>query len=268
MMPSVRAQLAMMLEVTAYPKPGNVDRCHDYPSTRMEHFLASAILAGPVLREAERGEKPLGALFREAIAATNVHSGGNTHFGAFILLLPLVMGGDIEGALRVAGETTIQDAIDFYESFGLTKVRLLKTDPMDVHDARAIDRIRSEKLTLMDVMKYSSGVDMVAREWVNGYALTRKGADLLKQHGCGRKSITATFLDMLATEPDTFIIKKFGRDIALEVMSLAQEVEKGTITLELLDQRLISKGINPGSLADILIASIYVALGEGWEWDC
>ncbi len=24
------AQLAMMLEVTAIPKPGNVDRCHDY----------------------------------------------------------------------------------------------------------------------------------------------------------------------------------------------------------------------------------------------
>ncbi|WP_394339345.1 triphosphoribosyl-dephospho-CoA synthase, partial [Methanoculleus sp. UBA331] len=30
-----------MLEVCAYPKPGNVDRCHDYSGTRLEHFLAS-----------------------------------------------------------------------------------------------------------------------------------------------------------------------------------------------------------------------------------
>ncbi|HOF97134.1 MAG TPA: triphosphoribosyl-dephospho-CoA synthase, partial [Methanoculleus sp.] len=29
-----RAQMAMMLEVSAYPKPGNVDRCHDYADTR------------------------------------------------------------------------------------------------------------------------------------------------------------------------------------------------------------------------------------------
>ncbi|WP_343241290.1 triphosphoribosyl-dephospho-CoA synthase, partial [Methanoculleus sp. UBA389] len=36
-----QAQMAMMLEVCAYPKPGNVDRCHDYSGTRLEHFLAS-----------------------------------------------------------------------------------------------------------------------------------------------------------------------------------------------------------------------------------
>mgnify|MGYP002682318419 CR=1 FL=1 len=49
-----RAQRAMMLEVCAYPKPGNVDRCHDYPDTRLEHFLASAIMVRPVFDEAEK----------------------------------------------------------------------------------------------------------------------------------------------------------------------------------------------------------------------
>jgi len=49
-----RAQMAMMLEVCAYPKPGNVDRCHDYPDTRLEHFLASAIMVRPVFDEAEK----------------------------------------------------------------------------------------------------------------------------------------------------------------------------------------------------------------------
>ncbi|MDH7593402.1 MAG: triphosphoribosyl-dephospho-CoA synthase [Methanomicrobiales archaeon] len=267
MEPAIRAQMAMMLEVTAYPKPGNVDRCHDYPSTHLEHFLASAILAGPTLHRAQEGGVAIGELFREAIAATNVHSGGNTHFGAFILLIPLVVGRDIGGAARLVRATTVQDAVDFYESFDLTSVRMHKTDPLDVHNPRATEIIRERGLSLFDIMVHSAPTDMVAREWTDSFRLTRKGADLLKQHGSGRKAIVATFLEMLASEPDTFVIKKHGREVALEVMSLAQEAKAGKITLEMLDQRLVSKGINPGSLADILIASIYVALGEGWEWD-
>ena len=36
------AQLAMCLEVSSSPKPGNIDRFSDYEDTRYEHFLASA----------------------------------------------------------------------------------------------------------------------------------------------------------------------------------------------------------------------------------
>ncbi len=79
-----RAQLAMMLEVCAFPKPGNVDRCHDYPETRLEHFLASTILARPALERAERGEGSIGELILDAVENTSIHSGGNTHFGAFM----------------------------------------------------------------------------------------------------------------------------------------------------------------------------------------
>ena len=90
-----RAQLAMMLEVCAYPKPGNVDRCHDYPDTRLEHFLASTIFARTALEEAETGTGRIGEIIKHAVRDTNCHEGGNTHFGAFILLIPLVYGRDI-----------------------------------------------------------------------------------------------------------------------------------------------------------------------------
>ncbi|WP_371415218.1 triphosphoribosyl-dephospho-CoA synthase, partial [Methanogenium sp. MK-MG] len=55
------AQIAMMLEVCAYPKPGNVDRCHDYDDTWLEHFLASAILARPAFAAAEKRAAGMGA---------------------------------------------------------------------------------------------------------------------------------------------------------------------------------------------------------------
>jgi len=263
-----RAQLAMMLEVCAFPKPGNVDRCHDYATTRLEHFLASTILVRPVLERAERAGDGIGNILLDAVELTSGHSGGNTHFGAFILLIPLVMGGDIAGADRLVRRTTVEDAVQFYRAFGQTKVRVISGDELDVHDPQAIEELKSRQMTLFDVMLYSAKNDMVAREWINGFQLTRKGADLLFAHGCGPESVSLAFLDLLATEPDTFISKKHGKDAAWEVMQKAQDVREGRRDLVAFDQECINIGMNPGSIADIIIASIYIALGEGWVWDC
>lgn len=263
-----RAQMAMMLEVCAYPKPGNVDRCHDYPDTRLEHFLASAIMVRPVFDEAEKTGGRVGRLIHDAVMRTNGHSGGNTHFGAFILLVPLVLGGDIEGARRVIAGTDLQDALDFYAAFALTNVRVLKSDELDVNDPASVAAIRERGMTLADIMAHSAPRDMVAREWTNGFALTRRCADLLHAHGCGRKAIVAAFMEILASEPDTFIAKKHGMAAAERTMRQAAEVLEGSRDLAAFDADCVSAGINPGSIADITIAGIYVALGEGWRWDC
>ncbi|MHC1626891.1 MAG: triphosphoribosyl-dephospho-CoA synthase [Methanoculleaceae archaeon] len=262
-----RAQLAMMLEVVSYPKPGNVDRCHDYPDTRLEHFLASIISARRGLERAEEHDGRIGEIFRQIVADTSWHGGGNTHFGAFILLVPLVMGGDIEGACREIRQTTVADAIDFYRAFALTGVRLFETDELDVNSPDAIDMLCERKMTLLDVMRYSAPRDMVAREWTEGFPLTKRAARLLHQSGSGCGAIVRMFSRLLADELDTFIIKKHGAAVAEETRRRAREVLAGRGRLEELDDWCISRGVNPGSLADITIAGIYVALTEGWEWD-
>jgi triphosphoribosyl-dephospho-CoA synthase len=263
-----QAQLAMMLEVCAYPKPGNVDRCHDYPDTRLEHFLASAIFARTALEEAETGTGRIGEIIKHAVRDTNCHKGGNTHFGAFLLLIPLVYGKGIPGALSAVEKTDVSDAVAFYKAFAMTSVKMKATDELDVNDPRSLIVIRERDITLYDIMRHSAENDMVAREWVTGFPLTRKGADLLKQSGPGRQAIVDTFLTLLASEPDTFIIKKHGLAAARETMLTAREVLDGRSSLETFDARCIERGINPGSIADITIASIYIALGEGWSWDC
>jgi len=263
-----RAQLAMMLEVCAYPKPGNVDRCHDYAETRLEHFLASTIFAREALDEAERGTGRIGEIIKHAVRDTSCHSGGNTHFGAFILLIPLVYKKDIPGALLAIGKTDTSDAVAFYKAFASTAVKMNATDELDVNDPHTLTLIRDRDMTLADIMQHSAPRDMVAREWVTGFPLTRRGADLLKEFGPGRRSIVDTFLTLLATEPDTFIIKKHGADIARQVMLSAREVLDGQRTIESFDEECIRRDINPGSMADITIAAIYLALGEGWSWDC
>jgi triphosphoribosyl-dephospho-CoA synthase len=267
MNPAERAQLAMMLEVTAYPKPGNVDRCHDYPETRLEHFLASTIFARAALEEAGQGKGRIGEIIGHAVRDTNCHHGGNTHFGAFILLIPLVYGRDIPGAIAAVGKTDTSDAVAFYKAFAMTRVKMNATDELDVNDPHTLTLIRDREMTLLDIMQHSAAHDMVAREWVTGFLLVRRGADLLKQLGPGRQSIVEMFLTLLATEPDTFIIKKHGPDVARETMLRARDVLDGKLSIQQFDEDCIRRDINPGSIADITVASIYIALGEGWSWD-
>ena len=262
-----RAQLAMVLEVCAYPKPGNVDRCHDYTETRLEHFLASTIFARPALEEAEAGVGRIGEIIKHAVRDTNCHEGGNTHFGAFLLLIPLIYGKGIPGALAAIEKTDVSDAVAFYKAFAMTSVKMNATDDLDVHDPHTLTIIRDREMTLLAVMRHSAANDMVAREWVTGFPLTRRGADLLRQFGPGRQAIVDTFLALLASETDTFIIKKHGTAVAQEILFKAREVLDGKRSLVDFDADCIERGINPGSTADIIIASIFIALGEGWQWD-
>ena len=188
-------------------------------------------------------------------------------FGAFILLIPLLYGKDIPGAIAATGKTDTSDAIAFYKAFAMTSVKMNETDELDVNDPHTLTVIRDREMTLLDIMQHSAAHDMVARQWVTGFPLVRRGADLLKETGPGRQSIVTMFLTLLATEPDTFIIKKHGVEVAQETMLRARDVLDGRLSVQQMDEDCIQRDINPGSIADITIASIFIALGEGWSWD-
>ena len=270
------AQIAMMLEVCAITKPGNVDRLHDYDDTWLEHFLASAIFAKHAFEKAENFNCPMpdktsgygiGRLIYDAVSLTNTHSGGNTHFGAFLLLIPLIAGKGISGAKEIVKETTVEDAVLFYRAFSLTSVRMNESDEMDVNSPDAEDQLREKNMTLYDVMDYSSRCDMVSKEWVSGFFLTRQTADFLLGSGRGKDAVPDAYMNLLASEEDTFVAKKFGREASLWTMETAKKVLSGEISCEEFDAMCLSKGVNPGSTADIVIAGIFTALMEGWEWD-
>ncbi len=259
------AELAMMLEVTAWTKPGNIDRHHDYPDTRLQHFLASILFVRQVFEKAANKEGSIGDLIKEATILSMRQNGGNTHFGAFILLIPLLMGDGIEGARSIVKKTTIEDAISFYEAFGYCDVRVNECDELDINDPKTIKKLREKGMTLYDVMAWSDG-DMVAAEWVNGFELTRITADIIKRSP-NFDAIPQSFIILMAAFPDTFIGKKFGMNVAEDIQNMAEQVINEDITIDSLDEHCLALGINPGSLADIFIAGLFVAILEGWKWD-
>ncbi|MFB6152593.1 MAG: triphosphoribosyl-dephospho-CoA synthase, partial [Haloarculaceae archaeon] len=183
------AELALLLEVAGTPKPGNVDRHREYPDLRFEHFLAGAVGAREGFARAADGDRP-GAAFLTAVEGMSEQRGGNTQFGAVLLLTPLVAAagrGDLSpaGASRVVAETTVADAADFYRAFEAVDVAIEDPpegmEPLDVRrGSDAVPALEARDLTLADVMERSADRDGVAREWVGGFERTFEAADALR----------------------------------------------------------------------------------------
>lgn len=265
------AQLAMLLEVSASPKPGNVDRCHDYPDTGYEDFLASSVAVYPVFKEAAEVRRGIGKFIFEAVAASKKwHEGGNTHFGAFILLIPLIMAeGDRKVATELVESTDWQDAIEFYRAFKIGNVRAGHVNDLDLGSQESLERIENEKLPLFDIFKISQSYDSISAEWIDGFERSFRYAEILRENvkKLGRNDgIVMTFLQMLSDHPDTFIAMKFGTDIAVEISKTASCLIKrfDREKIASFDEDLIARRINPGSTADTIIASLFIALIRGW----
>jgi triphosphoribosyl-dephospho-CoA synthase len=278
------AQLAMILEVSATPKPGNIDRDHNYTDTRFEHFLASAVGVYPIMEKAARLDSGIGELIRESVTESGKwQSGGNTHFGAFILLIPLVMaGGRCENAAclkeqvqKIVRETTVNDAVDFYRAFSEAGVKVKPVSDLDLEDADSIEKIKVQGLTLFDMMEISASYDMIAAEWVNGFKKTFQCSalirDKIKKYGIN-DAVVLTFMELLSRNKDTFILTKFDIKKAEEVSMRAKKIlQKGDMNrirngIRQFDEELLNEGVNPGSTADIIIAGLFVSLFEGMRF--
>lgn len=293
-------QLAMVMEVSAYPKPGNVDRNHDYEDTRFEHFLASAVSIHPVMENAAKSKTGVGSLIHSAVReSARWQNGGNTHFGAFILLVPLAMAaGDIlhkkheftieelvSCAHDIVKKTNVQDAIEFYRSFETAKVRVNPVDEFDLQDSSSLGSLDEENTTLYDLMEISRSYDLIADEWVSGFERCANcGETIINFMGSTNKFgepkldvndvVVYAFLKILSENRDTFIQTKFdettadyvsgrARDILLEFKPQRTGFDAVRLAVEEFDDELLSKGINPGSTADIVIAGLFIALLGG-----
>jgi triphosphoribosyl-dephospho-CoA synthase len=275
-----RAQLALALEVCGTPKPGNVDRRREYPDLRFEHFLAGAIGARRGLelaareRDVDGGPAGVGYAFERAVAGMSNQEGGNTQFGALLVVVPLVRAagrGDLSpaGATAVVEATTVEDAAEFYRAFEHVDVAV--DDPpkgMDDLDVRrgadAVPAVKERGLTLRGVMERSADRDGVARELTGGFERTFGAARSIETgEGPVDGRAAETFLELLAAAPDTFVATKHDAATARRVSERAREAIAGGTDPDLLAEEFVAEGINPGTTADIVAGGLYVALERG-----
>ncbi len=272
--PAQNAELALLLEVTGTPKPGNVDRHREYDDLRFEHFMAGAVGSIPGLILAQNGAA-VGRAFERSVVGMAEQSAGNTQFGALLLLVPLVRAASAhddfsaETASEIARSTTVDDACDFYRAFEHVDVAV--NDPpsgMDALDVRLGSRaeptLRERELTLFDVMEQSAEIDGVAREWTQDFDRSFAAADWIeKNDGPVSERAADAFIRLLAAKPDTFIVKQHDEATATEVSERADKARAGAIDPAALAEEFIRRDINPGTTADLTAAALFIALERG-----
>jgi len=249
-------QLALLLEVSAYPKPGNVHRTRNFDRTRYEHFLASAVALGPHFRLAAlRGQRmgtlslsrrrlEIGKRIRDAVeACSGFQHGGNTSLGAILLLTPMAYASgmllprptlrsdEIRSKLKeVVNATTPEDAADLYRAVShLSPGGMGRAPELDVNDRNSIGRIRRRGLSLLDVFRMSAQYDTVSSEWANNFSVTFDIAlPFLKRElrfaGDINTAVVDTYLKILSEIPDTLVARKRGMKRAKEISLQAQRV--------------------------------------------
>jgi len=268
------AQMTCVLEACA-PKPGNVNRIHDFSDTSLDDFLLSAVAIGPAFECA--AELTVGQLILQATKDTRKLVRSNTNLGMILLLAPLVKACVKRGArdLRrrvnsVLNSLTVQDARLAYAAIRIAR-------PGGLGRVAEADIAEKPSITLLEAMALARERDSVAREYVTGFSITFEiGAPALKEaqsRGADLSSaVVQAFLTILSRVPDTLIARKKGLNTARQVSDKAGEVlnkggvfaSEGRMALADFDCALRDPNhtLNPGTTADLTAAAIFLVLQE------
>lgn len=270
--PSLSANLACILEATAR-KPGNVHRFRDFEDATYLDFLVSAAAIAPVMDRV--GELGVGPAILECIRRTQLVTAANTNLGIVLLLVPLAaVPGESPletGVVPVLQQLGVADAKAAYEA-------IRRARPGGLGRAPQQDIAAEPTQTLRQVMALAAERDLVARQYANGYREVFEVGLPALLHGLAKgwpveQAVISCHLQLMAAYPDTLIARKRGREEAAESARRAGAVlaqgwpdnERGQAAIRDLDQWLRAQGRqrNPGTTADLVAASLFVALREG-----
>jgi triphosphoribosyl-dephospho-CoA synthase len=272
------AVLACLLEATAR-KPGNVHPGASFQDLTYADFVRSAHLIGPSFEHA--GEWSVGRIVLDAVEQTRSTVQTNTNLGILLLLAPMASVpasvsiangiGDVLAALTREDARLVYRAIRLANPGGLGRV--------EQEDVTA-----EPSVTLLEAMRLAADRDRIAEQYANNFATVLAGAGRWSSGAEGRfaarwpsrweEAVIDLHLWLMAEFPDTLIARKCGIEVARESAFRARAVldagwpdgETSAARMVELDAWLRADGNrrNPGTTADLVAASLYAALREGW----
>jgi len=266
-----RAFVAACRDELEAPKPGNV---HVFaPGHRMEarDFLDSAAAAAGPLTAPGAG---VGARVFGAVEATIRRVRQNTNLGIVLLCAPLAQAALnfsqeplSNGLARVLAGLTREDAALAFKAIALANPAGLGAAPE--HDVN-----RTADVTLLDAMRAAAGRDRIARQYANGFGdvfglgLSELAA-ARRDRAIPEVETLRVYIGFLSAFPDSHIFRKHGAAAAEAVLDQARDFARqmrAWRNLEELrgaalafDERLKRAGINPGTSADLTVATLFAA---------
>jgi triphosphoribosyl-dephospho-CoA synthase len=232
--------------------------------------LLSGAAIGPVLDRAPL--RRVGETILDCIRETRRVTNTNTNLGIVLLLAPLASVQpqlDLRGGLiRTLMRLDVADARAAYEAIRLAQ-------PGGLGTVGEQDVATEPTVTLREAMALAADRDLIARQYVNDFEQVFEGAEILRQELSGSKphvgrAVTQLFLRLLAKYPDSLIERRHGRGAADEVSQRARQVMDSELRFDLaaalqFDEWLRQRRngpLNPGTTADLVTASLFVALRQ------
>ncbi|MCD2181523.1 triphosphoribosyl-dephospho-CoA synthase [Rhizobium sp. GN54] len=250
-------------------KPGNVHRFADGHRMSADQFLQSAAVSAPWICETQA---PVGRRILGAVTATRESVGTNTNLGILLLCAPLAKAAadattDFHRALRRTLEH--MDADDARDVFAA--IRLANPGGLDAVEDQDVSR--EPTVSLMEAMGMAADRDMIARQYTTGFADIFAGGLSAWQAATDRGEngmwpTVFVYLHFLSTFPDSHVGRKFGGELACAIRSEAETIRRKVadepslsgreaVLLDF-DRRLKDRGINPGTSADLTVATLFV----------
>ena len=254
-------------------KPGNV--CLNYPAYGMTHkdFLQSSMACSDIIceKKLDIGDKIL-----ESVKASMDVVGCNTNLGIILLCAP------IANAIYMSNnhkfdQNNLKNLIDSINEKQTKKIyraiNIANAGGMGEKDEFDLNNSKDINFSFIDAMRYASSYDYIAYQYstyftsiINNISINwRNYFNIMGNDEC---ATTATFLKLISTNPDSLISRKYGLDKAKEVSKSLKKIADEYCSLKnpnilnnqllLLDSELKIQKINPGTTADVVVASIFL----------
>lgn len=260
-----RAFLAACRAELAALKPGNVHVHGEGHGMTVEDFLQSAAAAAPALC---RPQQPVGRRIRDAVAASWTAVPRNTNLGIILLAAPLIAAAETGGGplrrsvAHVLEALTVSDAADCFAA-------IAQANPAGLGRVPEQDVAAPPTQTLREAMALTAERDRIARQYSRDYEEVfaigvARIAESRRRGLSAEWTTTLVYLDFLTAFPDSHIARKYGLDTAERVRSdaaalarrLPAEPEAAFPPLLEFDRALKANGLNPGTSADLTVASL------------
>jgi len=249
--------LSSLLELSGWPKPGNVHRTKNFVDTRFEHFLAGITAIQPNFRELceiiyssiendmlDFTKIKLGLFYKKSVKEMiKWQSGGNVLLGHILILAPLVCAATIclktnkvkieefELTLRrVIDDATVEDTLNLYDAIKICNPGGLgRIEKYDIYGENTYNEIKQDNITLKKIFELSKDYDLISGEYSTGFnIILREGLpyfiETFKTAQDINIAVVNTYLKLLSNNLDTLIIRKSGKKVALEVSKMAFDI--------------------------------------------
>jgi triphosphoribosyl-dephospho-CoA synthase len=265
---------ACEIELQAF-KPGNVSVYADgHDMTAADFRRSSNVSAEPLCNPAYS----LGEKIYYSVKATREAVGCNTNLGILLLCAPLVQAVadkpqevTLRQALsRVLSATTVEDADWVFKAITLAAPGGLgSAGEQDVHEKATVN--------LLEAMKMAASRDRIAFQYSTNYQdifdfSTKLYYNVISGRIGRNWAALAVYVGLLRRFPDSHIERKYGdqytgmvtaRMALLEdALRTAENPEQTLPLLYQIDQEFKSLGINPGTTADLTVATLFTVLLE------